>query len=277
MDNMLKANFHTHTTLCDGKDTPEDIVVKAIDLGFRQIGFSGHMDYGCHMVLMEYLTEVDRLRKKYEGIIDILAGIELDNMYNPECAKYAEYTIGSTHFLDIRSEQPLAIDLTKEQFVSICHRYFSDDYISMSRAYYELVGKSYDRMHCDIVGHFDLIVRFNDELNCIDETSRKYYMPALEAMENLCKKDVVFELNCGAYNRGRKRELYPNTFLLKHLNEFGGRIIINSDAHQKELLSEGFDFAVKKAIECGFKYVNILKHDGNGKVVFQEELLSSVQ
>lgn len=274
---MLKANFHTHTTFCDGKDTPEDIVVKAIDLGFKQIGFSGHMDSGCHMDLKAYLAEVDRLRRKYEGIIDILAGIELDNMYNPECARYAEYTIGSTHFLDIQSEQPLAIDLTKEQFVFICHKYFYDDYISMSRAYYELVARSYERMHCDIVGHFDLIVRFNDELNCIDESSRQYYMPALEAMENLCREDVVFELNCGAYNRGRKRELYPNTFFLKHLNELGGRIMINSDAHQKDLLSGGFDFAVRKAIECGFKYVNILRHDENGKVVFQEELLSSVQ
>ena len=102
-------------------------------------------------------------------------------------------------------------------------------------------------------------------------------MPALEAMENLCKQDVVFEVNCGAYNRGRKKELYPNTFLLKYLNEFGGRIIINSDAHQKELLSGGFDFAVNKAIECGFKYVNIMKHDENGKVIFQEELLNSLK
>ncbi len=274
---MLKANFHTHTTFCDGRDTPEEMVRSAIALGFGQIGFSGHMDFNCHMVLEEYFAEIRRLRQKYNGVIDIIAGIELDNMYDPACAKNAEYTIGSTHFLNIPSEQPLAIDLTKEQFVSICHRYFHDDYFSMSRAYYDLVGKSFDRMHCDIIGHFDLIVRFNDELYCLDESAKSYYLPALEAMENLCKEDVIFEVNCGAYNRRRRKELYPNTFLLKHLNEFGGRIMINSDAHQKELLSRGFDFAVNKAIECGFKYVNIMKHDENGKVIFQEELLNSLK
>lgn len=274
---MLKANFHTHTTFCDGKDTPEEMVKAAIDLGFNQLGFSGHMDFDCHMVLEEFFSEIVRLRQNYDGVIDIIAGIELDNMYDPQCAKQAEYIIGSTHFLNIPSEIPLAIDLNKEQFISICHRFFHDDYISMSRAYYGLVGRSYDRMHCDIIGHFDLITRFNDEMNCINENAREYYMPALEAMENLCKKDVIFEINCGAYNRGRKRELYPNTFLLKSLNDFGGRIMINSDAHQKEMLSGGFEFAVNKAIECGFKYVNIIKHDDNGKVVFQEELLRLLQ
>ena len=35
-------NYHTHTTYCDGKSTPEEIVLEAIRFGMDTIGFSGH-------------------------------------------------------------------------------------------------------------------------------------------------------------------------------------------------------------------------------------------
>ena len=31
-------NLHTHTCFCDGKDEPEEMVKKAIDLGFSVLG-----------------------------------------------------------------------------------------------------------------------------------------------------------------------------------------------------------------------------------------------
>ena len=35
-------NLHTHTTYCDGRNTAEEMVQKALSLGFTSIGFSGH-------------------------------------------------------------------------------------------------------------------------------------------------------------------------------------------------------------------------------------------
>ena len=35
-------NLHTHTNYCDGAETPEEIVVKALEMGFSSIGFPGH-------------------------------------------------------------------------------------------------------------------------------------------------------------------------------------------------------------------------------------------
>jgi len=32
--NSLKVNFHTHSTFCDGKNTPEENVISAIKKGF---------------------------------------------------------------------------------------------------------------------------------------------------------------------------------------------------------------------------------------------------
>ncbi|MBO5371040.1 MAG: PHP domain-containing protein, partial [Clostridia bacterium] len=40
---MILEDLHTHTTYCDGKDSPEDMVKTAIEKGLRVIGFSGHI------------------------------------------------------------------------------------------------------------------------------------------------------------------------------------------------------------------------------------------
>ena len=39
---MIKENFHTHTTFCDGSHSAEEMVLSAIEKGFTALGFSGH-------------------------------------------------------------------------------------------------------------------------------------------------------------------------------------------------------------------------------------------
>ena len=272
----LRANYHTHTTFCDGSDAAEDVVLAAIDKGFSHLGFSGHMDPDIHMDFDAYLAEIGRLREKYADRIEILCGVELDNLYDPHCADGAEYVIGSTHFLDVPSEIPMSVDNNEEIMGRLAEEFFGGDYYKLSKSYYDLVSRVYDKLHCTFVGHFDLVTRFNDSMHFLDEEDSRYRMPALEAMEYLVKEGVPFEINCGALNRNRKKELYPNMFLLKNLREFGGEILINSDAHQKELLDGGFDVAVDRALACGFTHVNILTRRGTGKIHFEQLALDTL-
>ena len=39
---MRFSNLHTHSTFSDGKNTPEEIVLSAIEKNFLSIGFSDH-------------------------------------------------------------------------------------------------------------------------------------------------------------------------------------------------------------------------------------------
>ena len=273
---MLLANYHTHTTLCDGSDTPEAVAAEAYSRGMRHLGFSGHMDPDIHMDFDAYLAEIGRLREKYADRIEILCGVELDNLYDPHCADGAEYVIGSTHFLDVPSEIPMSVDNNEEIMGRLAEEFFGGDYYKLSKSYYDLVSRVYDKLHCTFVGHFDLVTRFNDSMHFLDEEDSRYRMPALEAMEYLVKEGVPFEINCGALNRNRKKELYPNMFLLKNLREFGGEILINSDAHQKELLDGGFDVAVERALACGFTHINILTRRGTGKIHFEQLALDTL-
>ena len=67
------ANFHTHTSFCDGKNTPEEIIKAAINKGFSAIGFSGHgyTDFDlryCMKNTDEYIKEITQLKEKYKVI-----------------------------------------------------------------------------------------------------------------------------------------------------------------------------------------------------------------
>ena len=98
---MLRANYHTHTTFCDGDNTAEEMVDRALELGFEQLGFSGHMDEEIHMDWRAYKAEIERLKGAYAGRLDIICGVELDTLYDPTSCPGAEYLIGSTHYLDV--------------------------------------------------------------------------------------------------------------------------------------------------------------------------------
>lgn len=265
----MLANFHTHTTLCDGKDTPEEMAKEAYRQGFSILGFSGHMDSDIHMDIAAYYREIGRLKARYEGRMEIITGVELDCLYDPACAKEADYIIGSTHFVQAEDGTLISVDSDAEELALLCGRYFGGDYYKLARAYYDLEAQVYERTGCTFIGHFDLVVRFNDERHFLDETDRRYREGALSAMEALVRQGVPFEINTGAVNRGRKKDLYPSRFLLKALHDMGGEIVINSDAHQKELLSGGFDQAVASAISCGFTHTNVLTKR-QGKLAWQQ-------
>ena len=269
---MTLANYHTHTRMCDGNNTPEEMVGEALRQGLKALGFSGHMDQDIHMDFPAYVREVRRLREKYREKLDILVGVELDALYRPETLEGAEYRIGSTHFLDVETELDTGVDVSAENLRALTDQCFGGDPYRMVRAYYALESQVVERTDCSFVGHFDLITRFNDDMRLFDEEDRRYMDPALEAMEALCRKDVPFEINCGAFNRGRKRELYPRQSLLRALHDFGGRILISSDAHDAVHLTGGFDTARERARDAGFREVWYLRHEGNGVQWYEEAL-----
>ena len=67
-----KQCLHTHSNLCDGKDTLEEMVLSAIDKGFDSIGFSGHsfMEIYAEFSMSEekiaiYKAEIARLQQVY--------------------------------------------------------------------------------------------------------------------------------------------------------------------------------------------------------------------
>ena len=260
----IEANYHTHSKLCDGSSTLRECVEEAIKIHFKHLGFSGHMDADVHMDFEKYLREVNQLKKEYYDKIEILCGVELDNLYDPRYAEKVDYVIGSTHFLDVDYIRPLSIDDTHDDFVLLLNTFYNGDCLRMCREYYELEAAICDKFPCTFIGHFDLITKFNNELHYIDEDDPKYLTYAFDAMEVIARKGIPFEINTRQAHRGK---LFPGKRLLERLKLLGGEIIISSDAHNCLELNKGFDYAIQVAKECGFDHTCCITKK-NGKIEY---------
>lgn len=72
---MLRIDFHTHTTFCDGKSTPREMVEAAYRMGMTDFGVSGHADFSMFEPgfgmddekLRQYTEELQELREEYRG------------------------------------------------------------------------------------------------------------------------------------------------------------------------------------------------------------------
>ena len=262
----LRADFHTHTTYCDGKSTPRQMVEAAYRIGLTDLGISGHADFSMYEpgfgmsdeTLAAYKQELEALREEYAGKLNIYIGIELDTL-GP--VQQAEYAIGSTHSI-LKAGQLVTVDDTEEKLVSAVKRLWNGDWYAFARDYFELESTVYDKLHCDWVGHFDLLTKFNEGYKHFDETKDAYLEPALAAMKKLHGQGLPFEMNTGAISRGYRTAPYPNPILLRELHAMGGRIMINSDSHSADTIANAFDQAQRIAYECGFRKVTVLTSKG---------------
>ena len=243
-----RCNLHTHTSFCDGVDSPEQIVVSAIDQGLETIGFSGHsfvrFDLDCCMTreqTAEYRQEILRLRKQYADRISILLGIEQD-YYADDPAKDYDFVIGSVHYLPT-DDGYFPIDYTKEVQLEAAKRYYGGDVYRLVAHYYETLSTVVERTGCQIIGHFDLISKFNEECSVFQPKDPRAFKPAIAALDHLLKKDVIFEINTGAIARGYRKTPYPSLPLLRYIVQKGGRLTLSADAHDKRRLSFGFEDA----------------------------------
>ena len=166
---MRFCTVHTHSLLCDGKDTLEEMARAAFDAGAVSFGASGHsytpIPWDAGNVLPEtaeeYRAEVLRLRKAYEGRMEVLLGIEQDSQSLQPVPDWAEYWIGSVHNLrDPRTGKWYCVDWDPER-LEICRReMFGGDGLAMARGYYADVAAMAQRRPT-ILGHLDLIVKLN--------------------------------------------------------------------------------------------------------------------
>ena len=259
--NMIKSNIHTHTTFCDGKDAPRELAEEALAKGFVSLGFSSHSPIVYHPSWgmrdeAAYRQEILALKKEYEGRMEIALGIEwdLDSVINP--AAY-DYTISSVHQLH-HEGNVYPFDLSAEGLAACAGACFAGDYNNLSQAYYALVIKAALREGVDVVGHFDLITKFNDACGLFDEGT-VYMSAARHAIDVISKArpNLIFEVNTGAMIRAGRREPYPRYALLSYLQQKKMAVTITSDCHDKTKLSVGFDIAERELINAGYRQVKV--------------------
>ena len=253
-----KQNLHTHTTYCDGKDTPEEMILEGLKKGFNSIGFSIHsfVPYSKTVVISldrieRYKVEIKRLKEKYKGKIDIYLGIEYD-FYSDGFEDGYEYTIGSVHYLDTKNGIQ-GFDNSLESTLNYVNIHFDGNALSFAKCYYETVAKLPTIKKFDIIGHFDILTKNNELKRFLDTDSKEYLNYAKGAIDSLKGKIDIFEVNTGAISRGYRTSPYPQKELLKEFLIKGFKPIITSDCHNKNFLDCCFDEVKLLLKEVGFK------------------------
>lgn len=242
---MLR-DLHTHTNYCDGSDTPEAMILSAIEKGLDEIGICIHSytffdeSYCCRLEnYPAFQTELRRLAEKYSDRIKVLCGVEQDRQSTAPTDGF-DYVIGSVHYIRA-GENFVEVDNSPEYLKNAIAEYYGGDADSFAEAYFAAVAEVAEATGCDIIGHFDLLTNFNEREPIFDTCSERYVKAYKAAVDKLIAANIPFEVNIGAISRGWRTSPYPSEDIAEYILSKGGRLILSSDSHSVENIAFEFE------------------------------------
>ncbi len=255
-----KSNLHTHCTHCDGSNTIEEMVQSALGNGLQSIGFSSHCHTGfsydsCQVKDVElYFAELERMKAKYQGMIDIFKGFELESRVNgevrPNIDPRCDYTLGAVHLF--RTPDGIhPVDYTAQEWINA-----KDSIGGVKRlveSYFEELLSFAQEVPFDIIAHLDLYTKFNEGGKLFDEGQTWYRDMVLSYVDRLSQTGKIFEVNTGAMSRGYRSSPYPAAFILKRILQLKAPIILSSDAHKADAICYAFGETEALLKDMGFK------------------------
>lgn len=254
---MIRQTLHTHSTFDDGQNTLEEMARAAIDAGLTSLGFSVHMPMpfdACWTIpagrLPDYFAEARRLQESYRGQIALYCGAEWDLLSEIPLDGF-DFVIGSAHHIPVDGEI-CCVDNSPEATQAYLDELFGGDADAAAEAYFAQTAALAAVDEVDIVGHFDILTKFDETHHFCNPDSPRFQKAALGAMDALAAAGKIFELNTGAIARGYRTAPYPSRALLTALQKRGGRITFSSDAHRAQDIVFGFAEAEALARACGF-------------------------
>jgi len=261
---MITQNLHMHSTWDDGKNSIEEMILASKAAGLTSVGVSLHgpmpfeTSWGCPAEKVPaYIAEVRALQQKYAGEIDVYLGIEWDVTAEDIDLKPYDYVIGSVHH--VPAEGFPGVDSNPETTEKYIRELYAGDADAAAEAYFGELEKVAARPEVGIVGHLDLITKFDEIGHFFNPKSPRYRKAALAAMEKLIAAGKIFEVNTGAISRGYRTTPYPSKELLAKLHEMGAKVTVSADAHHVSGVTCAFDVAEKMVKDAGFEEIWVLQ------------------
>ncbi len=264
----MKTNFHTHTQFCDAHSTAEEMVLSAISRGIKILGFSSHAmwpfvyddSYVSHDDYSAYINEIKSLSKTFSNEIAINLGFEADyidykdQLTVPSFEQYKDFSpdflIGSIHFI-FNEKGMFAMDWSADRLAEGIKTYCSGNPKEAVQRYFEQERQMLQKGDFDILGHCDLIRKFNSKGAFFDENESWYKSEIKALVEEISRNGCLVEINTGALARGYD-VLYPGEYCLELMKEKNIPVIINSDCHNAEKIDFGFERAIEAAKKAGY-------------------------
>lgn len=256
---IRQSSPHVHTQFCDGRSTAAEMVQSALDKGFVSLGFTSHakQDFDLFYSMddkreAQYIQEIHRLQASYGDRLRIWLGTERDVLSYADRENF-DYVIGSVHYLDCPDGSRLPVDATPQMVQEGIAQHFGGDGLAFARAYYLRLGDYIRSYQPDIIGHFDLLMKNNQQGLLFDPDNPAYLRAATDAMEEAVLGCQLLEVNTGAIARFDVLEPYPRIKLLAYWRSLGGQVILSSDCHNAKDLDAGYDQGVAAIMAAGYQ------------------------
>ena len=270
---MTKSNYHMHTIFSDGKDYPEEYVLSAIDKGMESIGFSDHVpvciklnDWNMIGEKVElYFEEIDRLKKKYAGKIEIYTGFEMDYMDREGSdliRKYidrADYTVGSVHYVyDEDTAKYYSIEGSRDDVKEAFEKIGKGSHQACVDAYYRELIRVVKEYQPDFIGHLDVIKKCNYGNLYFNENDSWYKELIDEVLTEVGLLGIAVEVSTGGISYNSLTETYPSRWIVEECYKKKIPMVINSDAHRASDIDAHFDKSITMLKDIGFSKHRVL-------------------
>jgi len=253
----MRIDYHVHTLFSDGSKDLRDYLAEATRRKIDEIGFSDHVHFkkaAWSMDFSDLSNYVNRINlQRRASDISIKTGLEVDFVPSKMGGlmrvinKFRfDYLMGSVHFIgDWMIDDERQIDEWRNRNVD-----------QVYQQYFVLVQEMAESGLFDIVGHLDLVKKFNFR-------PRKDVSDILlETVEIISKSKMCVEVNTAGL-RKPCHEVYPSEKLMKMCFDRGLSITLGSDAHSP--LEVGADFDKASALLRKIGYVEIVRFTGRNR------------
>lgn len=255
---MQLFSYHTHTNFSgfDGKNTAEEMINRAEEIGFKEIGISNHLIYHPNLqekdnMFFNDISEIEKvatatvenIRKAAEkSKIKVYAGFEVDFFPSVKWRKDferiqknidADYFIGSTHMLRDKEEKHI---YNMYHYYYKSERHFKDEILKEYLAnYWQTVTEAVKSGYFAFIAHLDVYrifrifdhLHFGKEIDGLIDAFGEYKTP--------------FELNTSGWTKYGTQ--HPEDSFLLRLKDKNVPIVISDDAHSTSMLAQHFDRA----------------------------------
>lgn len=268
----MKANYHTHSTYCDGKDTLATYVKAAEERHFNQLGFSSHspLPFENNFSILEsrltpYCEEIDQLQQQTS--IQLLKALECEFVpgmsYDFQYLKQKwnlDYVIGGVHLVRPQHGDELwFIDgPDRDIYDQGLTQFFNRNIRLAVTAFWEQTFEMLETQQMDIIAHFDKI-KMHNQHRFFQEDEKWYVTLADKALQLIKEYDVIVEINTRGLYKKRCDDFYPGTDLLLKARKLDIPVVISSDAHKADELDLYFNEAAAELKRCC--YGNIVYFD----------------
>ncbi|KAG8734816.1 histidinolphosphatase [Ceratobasidium sp. 414] len=275
----MRASHHSHSgQFCKhAVGTLEEVVQAAIRGGFEVYGLTEHVPrYRSEDLYPEevdldpadlarlfdrYVQEAQRLKVAYADQITLLVGLETDfitaydlDQLEQLLARHAgkiEYVVGSVHHcngIPIDFDKPTlekAVASFAESPGSIAYDTPTPSQASYLNAYFDAQLQLMERIHPEVVGHFDLCRLYTPDLSLQD------VWPRIERnVRYAIEYGAAFELNAAAFRKGWD-SAYPGREIVELIKSLGGSFVLSDDSHGPAAVGLNYDRLAAYVEEMG--------------------------